>query len=711
VPTAEVEAHFGHHSTLAMVQTVSLGAVPRQTAALRAWGGLEYPWRFAGGRLETPLIETFERNEIAVEVSSPSGALELPSARVLGFTQATVTGVIADRVNGGAVSVSGAGVFKAANTYTGTTTVVGDRFVLTEAGSILNSPLVVVEPTGTLELNNFPTHTNRIGDTATVRFSGGELRYKVHGGELGERVGRIDVANRHSSIFGGDSDFVAGQMTRARGATAEIGGVRLLEEISHLGDGLSATHRPIVPWLILGRAFATYDQGADGVLSGDDFGFRALDAATEISAAMENGANVNLAASTTLDRAWQLNSLVLQGVPLNLGSGDLTLTSGGLMLLTGDFGSPAGVFAPPGDNSRLISPGELILYAQPTGRDFPVRVSHVVDAAIEADSLTVTGLTPNDVTTIQLNRPNTIHNGTTINHATVVLRDPLALGAAPITLAGSIEVDLAAATLGNDLILRGGGGVHTSKTSRLTLGGRISGDGDLRISAGTTHLAGGDGPGAYHVHATVGTLVIASDFTSPDGTIGASGIDGAAIFGSGLVRGKLRPTGAVVSPGDHTAQPAAIGKLTVGQIEAYGAVFQHDIARRGVGGIDYDQLAVLDRMFLSPLEVNDNGLDVRFVGGFMPSLGDSFTIFDNQFAGPVDGFFRDMPEGALFAAGNVQMQISYTGGDGNDVVLTAVPEPTAWALAVVCASAMLVLRIRQHPRFTTRLSGFPSRSM
>jgi hypothetical protein len=38
--------------------------------------------------------------------------------------------------------------------------------------------------------------------------------------------------------------------------------------------------------------------------------------------------------------------------------------------------------------------------------------------------------------------------------------------------------------------------------------------------------------------------------------------------------------------------------------------------------------------------------------------------------------FTGLPEGAILVANGVPMQISYLGGDGNDITLTVVPEPS-----------------------------------
>src|SRR5205085_11501071 len=83
----------------------------------------------------------------------------------------------------------------------------------------------------------------------------------------------------------------------------------------------------------------------------------------------------------------------------------------------------------------------------------------------------------------------------------------------------------------------------------------------------------------------------------------------------------------------------------------------------------YDQLNVAGLVIL------DRGpLNVAL--GFNPAPGNTFKIINNDSQFAVDDFFGGLPEGTIFSAttgsfsGN--FQISYQGGDGNDVVLTAV---------------------------------------
>jgi hypothetical protein len=80
--------------------------------------------------------------------------------------------------------------------------------------------------------------------------------------------------------------------------------------------------------------------------------------------------------------------------------------------------------------------------------------------------------------------------------------------------------------------------------------------------------------------------------------------------------------------------------------------------------------------------------------GFGPNLGDSFLILDNDGTDAISGFFSGLVEGATFTeafGGTVfTFGITYLGGTGNDIVLTAlngspsgVPEPSSLLLLVV----------------------------
>jgi hypothetical protein len=61
--------------------------------------------------------------------------------------------------------------------------------------------------------------------------------------------------------------------------------------------------------------------------------------------------------------------------------------------------------------------------------------------------------------------------------------------------------------------------------------------------------------------------------------------------------------------------------------------------------------------------------------GYQARPGDRFTVISNDGTDPVVGTFTDAPEGAFVGLGQGQFRITYHGGDGNDVVLSALPAP------------------------------------
>ena len=50
--------------------------------------------------------------------------------------------------------------------------------------------------------------------------------------------------------------------------------------------------------------------------------------------------------------------------------------------------------------------------------------------------------------------------------------------------------------------------------------------------------------------------------------------------------------------------------------------------------------------------------------------GSIFTAINNTSANPISGAFANLPDGSTFTAGRNKFQVSYEGGDGNDLTLT-----------------------------------------
>ena len=68
---------------------------------------------------------------------------------------------------------------------------------------------------------------------------------------------------------------------------------------------------------------------------------------------------------------------------------------------------------------------------------------------------------------------------------------------------------------------------------------------------------------------------------------------------------------------------------------------------------------------------------MNLIGGYANAEGDIIVLIDNDGTDPIVGEFAGLPEGSLVSFGGFSGQISYQGGDGNDLVLTYAPPATA----------------------------------
>lgn len=61
---------------------------------------------------------------------------------------------------------------------------------------------------------------------------------------------------------------------------------------------------------------------------------------------------------------------------------------------------------------------------------------------------------------------------------------------------------------------------------------------------------------------------------------------------------------------------------------------------------------------------------LELVANLPPIAGTTYKIVDNTSSSPINGTFKNLPQGGTISVGGKTMVISYTGGSGNDVVLT-----------------------------------------
>ncbi|MFT3882808.1 MAG: PEP-CTERM sorting domain-containing protein [Gemmatales bacterium] len=219
---------------------------------------------------------------------------------------------------------------------------------------------------------------------------------------------------------------------------------------------------------------------------------------------------------------------------------------------------------------------------------------------------------------------------------------------------------------GRDAILRTGGVTNNGSiavtTGQMDVYGKIINNigGRITISAGAIATFWDDvtiAPGANSVQASA-----------------AGGFVSRAVF-YGSYNGGITGGGAAFIEGDHRPGNSP-GLVTFDGDLFYGGLSTLHMEIAGITrGVLYDAIDVMGG------NISINGaLDVRLLNGFVPQFGDSFLLVNNRGSNPIDGIFTGLPEGShVFSVGG-EFSITYQGGNGNDIVLTAVPEPATWAM-------------------------------
>lgn len=118
-----------------------------------------------------------------------------------------------------------------------------------------------------------------------------------------------------------------------------------------------------------------------------------------------------------------------------------------------------------------------------------------------------------------------------------------------------------------------------------------------------------------------------------------------------------------VQPGGTIAPGHSPGCLSSGNLSLAGTYSAE------IGGTtactQYDQLQVTGTVTVG------GSLSTSLINGFIPAAGNVFTLITNDGTDPVSGTFANLPEGSTIAINGTSFKISYVGGSGNDVVLTA----------------------------------------
>jgi fibronectin-binding autotransporter adhesin len=145
-----------------------------------------------------------------------------------------------------------------------------------------------------------------------------------------------------------------------------------------------------------------------------------------------------------------------------------------------------------------------------------------------------------------------------------------------------------------------------------------------------------------------------------DGTRGNITVQSGGILGGhGTVGTVSVQSGGTLAPGNSPGCLAS-GNVTL----VSGANYNVDIAG-ATACTEYDQEVVTGTVDLGSATLN---LNLTYV----PVAGAKFKIIDNDAADAIVGTFAGLTDGATVTANGYNFTISYLGGDGNDVELTAV---------------------------------------
>jgi autotransporter-associated beta strand protein len=186
-----------------------------------------------------------------------------------------------------------------------------------------------------------------------------------------------------------------------------------------------------------------------------------------------------------------------------------------------------------------------------------------------------------------------------------------------------------------------------------------TGTGSLSLSGASTYTGGTTiSAGALLVKNTSGSATGAGAVTASGGTLGGKGIiAGATKVGTG------NGAGGTLQPGKGASQPTT---LTI----------QNSLTFKGNGTYTWKlntKKAKADQVIASGVTIEAGAqFDFNTVGNKKLTIGKVFTAISNTSATPITGTFSNLADGLTVTVGVNKLQVSYSGGDGNDLTLTVV---------------------------------------
>jgi autotransporter-associated beta strand protein len=254
------------------------------------------------------------------------------------------------------------------------------------------------------------------------------------------------------------------------------------------------------------------------------------------------------------------------------------------------------------------------------------------------------------------------------------------------------------------------GSLVFNRSNAFTFAGAISGSGSVtQNGTGATTLSSATGS-TYAGGTTInaGSLFVNNTSNSGTGSGAVTVNNSGTLGGSGTITGSVTMNNSsVLAPGSAgsgtTGSPGTVGDLSVGAVTMTGTnVFSVDV--NGVSG----NVGTYDRVFVTNGVAGNVNLgttallQLNIANALNFGAGTQFTLINNDLADAIAGNFANAADGGIYTTANgYNFTVNYEGGTGNDLVLTAIPEPSTW---VAAALTLLAIGYTQRRKVTSALA-------
>lgn len=619
-------------------------------------------------------------NNTGINTLTSSGAINTGSFRIAtsGTGDVTLTGVVS---GSGGIDANGTGTIRlgGANTFSGGVAVNAGTVQAQTSGSSLGSGTVLLGATSGTAAATLAT-TVGVANAITVR--AGSSGAVTIDGRISSGTATLSGAvtlNRALTVqknasSGTGTTILSGSISgtgnitlknEATGGTLELNGasINMAGAISNLGSGAGATRiGGVLGASVTGLTQDSTTSGLEVRSNNPSFtGGVTINAGTLGVMPLAAGVNMQLGTGTILLGATSGSATATLSLNNNAQGGDvgnpLTVRSGGTGERVIRYSSTSG-----GGSYRgaITLNNDLTLRKQSAGGG-NLQVSGGITGTGNL-TLDNQGTGTFSITTNPVNHTGTITNIGT-GTASAQINGGIGVNVTTITQSSAtsgLSIATSGMSLGANRTIANNGAANISISSGVSAG-----------SAGTKTLTHtGTGSGTLTVSGAISNgsgviAVVQNSATSPlilNGTnthTGGTTVTAGTLGGTGSLGPVSVSSGGRLSPG----AVGATGVVNTGNLSfASGASYDVTI-NTNTAGTGYDQTNVVGTVSLG-------SATLTLAGTRTSTIGQTIQIITNDGTDAVTGTFAGLAQGAFVALNGVVYTISYTGGTGNDIVLT-----------------------------------------